>query len=110
MALRETPQLRLVAVAAHVAALVVFLLAVMQFTAGVQKRKWPVFPLSGGGGGVRLVDRASSGWAIRIAALGDCGSGIDHLPVGGLVTVARRRQRTEAMVRGCWREDFLSTH
>ena len=48
LALRETPELRLAAVAAHVAALVVFLLAVMQFTAGVQKRKWPVFPVSGG--------------------------------------------------------------
>ena len=48
LALRETPELRLAAVAAHVAALVVFLLAVMQLTAGVQKHKWPVFPLTAG--------------------------------------------------------------
>jgi PAS domain S-box-containing protein len=46
LALRETPQLRLAAVAVHAAALVVLLLSVMQFTAGVQKRKWPVFPLA----------------------------------------------------------------
>ena len=39
------PELRLAALAAHVAALVVFLLAVMQYTAGGQKRRWPVFPL-----------------------------------------------------------------
>ncbi|MGA2431326.1 MAG: PAS domain S-box protein, partial [Candidatus Acidiferrum sp.] len=45
LVLRAMPQLRLAALATHVAALVVFLLAVMQYTAGVQKRKWPVFPL-----------------------------------------------------------------
>jgi len=43
LALRETPELRLAAVAAHVAALVVFLLAVMQLTAGVQKHKCRCF-------------------------------------------------------------------
>ena len=46
LVLRETPELRLVAIAAHVAALVVFLLAVMRYTAGVQKREWPVLPLT----------------------------------------------------------------
>jgi PAS domain S-box-containing protein len=45
LVLRAMPQLRLAALATHVAALVVFLLAVMQYTAGVQKHKWPVFPL-----------------------------------------------------------------
>jgi hypothetical protein len=45
LVLRELPELRVAALATHVGALVVFLLAVMQYTAGVQKRKWPVFPL-----------------------------------------------------------------
>lgn len=48
LVLRELPELRVAALAAHVGALVVFLLAVMQYTAGVQKRKWPVFALLAG--------------------------------------------------------------
>jgi PAS domain S-box-containing protein len=46
LVLRETPQLRVAALAAHMAALLVFLVAVMQYTTGGQKRKWPVVPLS----------------------------------------------------------------
>jgi PAS domain S-box-containing protein len=47
LVLREVPQLRLAALAAHMAALLVFLVAVMQYTTGGQKRKWPVMPLAG---------------------------------------------------------------
>jgi PAS domain S-box-containing protein len=45
--LRENPQLRVAALAAHLTAILVFLFAVMQYTAGVQKRKWPVLPFAG---------------------------------------------------------------
>jgi two-component system NtrC family sensor kinase len=41
------PHLRLVGIATHVAALLVFLFAVMQYAAGVKKRNWPVIPLAG---------------------------------------------------------------
>jgi PAS domain S-box-containing protein len=44
LVLRQIPELRLAALATHVTALVVFLLAVMQYTTGGQKRRWPVFP------------------------------------------------------------------
>jgi PAS domain S-box-containing protein len=46
LVLRETPELRVAALAARVAALAVFLLAVMQYSAGSSKRKWPVFPFA----------------------------------------------------------------
>jgi PAS domain S-box-containing protein len=46
LALGETPELRLAMLATRVAALVVFLMAVVQYTAGVQKPKWPVLPLT----------------------------------------------------------------
>ena len=46
LVLRAAPVLRLAALAAHVAALVVFLLAVMQYAVGAQKRKWPIFPFT----------------------------------------------------------------
>jgi PAS domain S-box-containing protein len=45
--LSDVPQLRVAALAARVVALLVFLLGVMQYTAGVEKRKWPVVPLMG---------------------------------------------------------------
>ncbi len=46
LVLREMPELRLAALGAQVAALVVFLLAVMRYAAGAPKWKWPVFPLT----------------------------------------------------------------
>jgi PAS domain S-box-containing protein len=47
MVLRESPTLRLAAVIAHVAALLIFLSAVMQYTAPSRQRNWPFFPLAG---------------------------------------------------------------
>jgi PAS domain S-box-containing protein len=47
LAVTNVPQLRLVAIAAHVGALLVFLFSVMQYAAGVTKRKWPIIPLAG---------------------------------------------------------------
>jgi PAS domain S-box-containing protein len=44
--LGAAPALRIVALVARVVALVVFLLAVMQYAAGLQKRKWPAFPFT----------------------------------------------------------------
>jgi two-component system NtrC family sensor kinase len=46
LVLRETPELRMAALGAQASALVVFLLAVTQYTVGLHKRKWPVFPLT----------------------------------------------------------------
>ena len=46
LALTDTPQLRLLAIATRVGALLVFLFSVMQYAAGVNKRKWPVVPLA----------------------------------------------------------------
>ena len=47
LALTDIPQLRMLAIATHVGALLVFLFSVMQYAAGVTKRKWPVVPLAG---------------------------------------------------------------
>jgi PAS domain S-box-containing protein len=47
LVLREVPELRLAGLATHLAALLVFLTAVMQYAAGEQKRKWPVMPVAG---------------------------------------------------------------
>jgi PAS domain S-box-containing protein len=46
LTLAGIPQLRLVAIAAHIGALLVFLFSVMQYAAGVTKRKWPIVPLA----------------------------------------------------------------
>jgi PAS domain S-box-containing protein len=46
LALAGTPQLRLVAIATRIGALLVFLFSVMQYAAGVTKRKWPIVPLA----------------------------------------------------------------
>jgi PAS domain S-box-containing protein len=45
--LREMPELWLVAVAARLAAVLVFLLSVMQYTMGTARRQWSLFPLVG---------------------------------------------------------------
>ena len=46
LAVTDIPDLRLVAIATHVGALLVFLFSVMQYAAGVTKRKWPIIPLA----------------------------------------------------------------
>ena len=48
LVLRETPALRLAALGSRVAALAVFLLAVMRYTSGARNWKLPVFPLTAG--------------------------------------------------------------
>ena len=45
--------------------------------------------------------------AFRSVALGNRGAGIDHLPVGRLAALARRRSRTRDTACGCWPGDSL---
>jgi PAS domain S-box-containing protein len=46
LAVTGAPNLRLIGIATHIGALLVFLFSVMQYAAGVTKRKWPVLPLA----------------------------------------------------------------
>jgi PAS domain S-box-containing protein len=60
--LSEISGLRVAALVAHVAALLIFLLAVMQYSTGVQRRKWPILPLTGlVAAGVWLFEQRAAG-------------------------------------------------
>ncbi len=102
LVVRDTPQLWLAVLVAREAAVLVFLLSVMQYTMGTGRRQRPLLPLIGVILATMYYIEHTSTRAVWIGALGDDRTGIHRTVVDRVDPLARRchAQRARGVAAG----------